>query len=235
MKRVCRNHNIDSLRTILALLVVFIHFPVSYDVWINPLSRCTIPSFYIISGYFISWDKDQGVKKAIRTMFLMAIVWGLIYWIYDNIRNVIFYTPQELKELLLFNRVAHGFHLWYLAAYLYALFLTFFYLHLNLLRWRYVAICFLLLVNLLLSNYSELLFRKDFPFFYSRNGILWAFPLLLIGECLRCDINVENLKKYGFVFLLVFVTIYMGCIVETALWGDVYYITNGTLGSMWLL
>ena len=239
MKTICRNYNIDVLRTILALLVIFIHFPVAYDAWVSPLYRCTIPTFFLISGYFLfgKTPQQKDVKKSIKRVFVMTFVWGVLYLIYDNffighIRNFIIYTPRELIELLLFNRVAHGFHLWYLSAYLYALVFILIFLRLNLFKWRYLITGFLLLINLLLSNYSELFLGKDFPFYYTRNGLLFAFPLVLLGGCVKNDINIENLKKYSSVFLFIFIAIYIGYIVEVALWGESYFIATGTLASV---
>ena len=88
------------------------------------------------------------------------------------------------------------------------------------------------MINLLLSNYSELFLGKDFPFYYTRNGLLFAFPLVLLGGCVKNDINIENLKKYSSVFLFIFIAIYIGYIVEVALWGESYFIATGTLASV---
>ena len=48
-----RNHSFDILKLFLALLVVFIHIHVPWRDSILPLTRCAVPCFFMISGFFL--------------------------------------------------------------------------------------------------------------------------------------------------------------------------------------
>ena len=56
-----RNHLIDSLRFLCALLVVFIHCEYQYKSYILPITDVAVPLFFALSGYFTygtkSWRK----------------------------------------------------------------------------------------------------------------------------------------------------------------------------------
>lgn len=229
-----RNYNIDVLRAILALLVVYIHFPVpSLDVWISPISRLAVPTFYLISGYYLPWSIGK-ITKIMRSILKLTLIWAFIFLLYSNcfidrLSDFIIYSPRELVELLLFNRFAHGFHLWYLSAYLYALLFVCLVLRFHIQRWRYVIISMLLLTNLILGDYSKHIWGQALPFFYTRNGLLLAFPLLLIGRCVRADASMKILYKYRFCCILLVVSIYVGCIIEKIVCGDDYSVVNGIL------
>ena len=49
-----RNYSIDTLKFICAFLVIFIHTPQPdvYYIAITPISRCAVPIFFMISGYY---------------------------------------------------------------------------------------------------------------------------------------------------------------------------------------
>lgn len=49
-----RNHSIDSLKLVCALLVVFIHCKYPYRDVVIPLTDVAVPLFFCISGYFVS-------------------------------------------------------------------------------------------------------------------------------------------------------------------------------------
>ena len=68
-----RLNNIDLLKFICAVLVVFLHMGTPYQQYILPLTRCAVPCFLIISGYFIFNADDAKfqarLKKNIRKIF----------------------------------------------------------------------------------------------------------------------------------------------------------------------
>lgn len=63
-----RNYSFDVLKLFLSLLVVFIHIHVPWRDFILPLTRCAVPCFFMISGFFLyNMDKEkmrQRVGKA---------------------------------------------------------------------------------------------------------------------------------------------------------------------------
>ena len=48
-----RLYNIDSLKFLCAVLVIFLHVRTPYQEYILPLTRCAVPCFFMISGYLI--------------------------------------------------------------------------------------------------------------------------------------------------------------------------------------
>lgn len=201
-----------------------------------------MPTFFLISGFYLPRGEEgvSRIKRTVQILFKLTTIWGFLFLIYDNLfieklSDFIIYSPKELMDLLLFNRFAHGFHLWYLSAYLYALLLVLLFQRLHLLNNRYVLIIIitlLLFLNLLLGNYSVIIWKHDLPFYYSRNGLLLAFPMLLIGKCLRERMKEEALGKYRFWFILFFLLIYLGCVLETLQWDTTFSITTGTLSTI---
>ena len=136
-----RNYCIDVFKVVLALLVVYIHFPPSYYEWIKPIASCAVPVFFIISGYYLFRDDNPDrVKKTVKRIFKLTFIWGVIYLLYDNFfivkwQDFIIYSPQELGEVILFNRLAHGHHLWYLSSYYYALAAVWLFYRFNMIRY----------------------------------------------------------------------------------------------------
>ncbi|MBR3870672.1 MAG: acyltransferase family protein [Clostridia bacterium] len=103
-----RNSNIDALRVIAALGVVFIHAASYADILpfalFNAITRFSVPVFFMISGYCML-DKDYPVKnilsKALR-FFLILLGWSAVYCVISRPENFV-------KELLL-----GPVHFWYL-------------------------------------------------------------------------------------------------------------------------
>ena len=59
-----RLYNIDSLKLLCAIFVIFIHVSTPYQKYILPLTRCAVPCFFIISGYFIYSETLVSTKKS---------------------------------------------------------------------------------------------------------------------------------------------------------------------------
>ena len=75
-----RNSNIDFLKGIAAILVVFIH--VRFDGWegkyVADIARFSVPVFFLTSGYF-SFQVDYGrIKKRIcHVLWLIVLAYSL--------------------------------------------------------------------------------------------------------------------------------------------------------------
>ena len=69
-----RNYSFDVLKLFLALLVVFIHIHVPWREVILPLTRCAVPCFFMISGYFLyNLDMENMKKKTSKRYYAYAI------------------------------------------------------------------------------------------------------------------------------------------------------------------
>lgn len=93
-----RNPSIELFRYVFAFLVVFIHVPLLHGgLLLMPLARCAVPSFYMISGFFLAKKTCNvdfipflpTVKKWIlmwgKYFVVFAIIGVLIDWYCGNI------------------------------------------------------------------------------------------------------------------------------------------------------
>lgn len=192
-----RNSNIDVLKILMAFLVIALHiFPVSklegiqgivsYEI-ANGITRIAVPTFFIISGYFLRNkldDKTYLFKYAKRILFLF-LVWQLIY-LPDLIR---FYRLGRFPLHDAVLKMVFGYwHLWYLLATVLAVGLLYYTRNWN------VKTKWMLLAGLLFFGYSfQILIQsgmlKDYKILtavYSyigttRNFLFFAYPAMLIG------------------------------------------------------
>ena len=76
-----RLYNIDTLKFVCAVLVVFLHVRTPYQDYILPLTRCAVPCFLIISGYLIFTENklklENKLKRSIIKM-LHILVWSTL-------------------------------------------------------------------------------------------------------------------------------------------------------------
>ena len=186
-----RNYSLDMLKFLLAFLIVIHHSPSPFHDFIQPLTTCAVPVFFMISGYLI-FSKEiiapRIYKNAVRILKIFGgaiILFYLWYWI----RHSDPYIPT-VKDMMLFvfvnNEPLSG-HLWYLAAYAYALFLLAFFASKNKVQWfRYVAIIGLIMYFIL----DAVHIYKDMPkaltlVYCTRNFFFTAIPMMWIGALVQ--------------------------------------------------
>ena len=189
-----RLHNIDSLKSLCAVLVIFLHAHTPYQEYILPLTRCAVPCFLIISGYLIfTEDKmklEAHLKRSVTKMFKILVwstlLFALVKFLFafkDN--DFSFLNLKSLVEFILLNENPFGFHLWYIGAYLYTLVIVLFLAKKNLLIHAYWIVPVLLLADLCLGKYSIVLWHKEFPVIFVRNFVCVGMPYFLIGMLLK--------------------------------------------------
>lgn len=189
-----RLHNIDSLKFLCAVLVIFLHVHTPYQEYILPLTRCAVPCFLIISGYLIYSDdrmKLEGhLKKGICRMF-QILVWSTLLFAavkflfaFKN-NDFSFLNLKTLAKFVLLNENPFGFHLWYIGAYLYALVIIYFSVKGNKLKYIWWSVPILLMLDLCLGKYSLVLWHKEFPFILVRNFLCVGLPYFSIGMLLK--------------------------------------------------
>ena len=113
-----RNILLDILKVILAIMVIGAHCNFLLDVspvlsftTVHGLFRITVPVFFIINGYFfLSVVNGKHIKKWLKRITILYLVWMLIYVCYwARFENFSF--PRCINILLV------GYHhLWYLNA-----------------------------------------------------------------------------------------------------------------------
>lgn len=113
-----RNTNLDIAKLSLSFLVIAVHLPLYNGMgaepgylagWLfsNGISRIAVPCFFMINGYFINLTDPGKVRKYIRHLVILYVVWMLLYLpaYYHSIVG----NPKYLAKLVFFGY--H--HLWY--------------------------------------------------------------------------------------------------------------------------
>ena len=189
-----RLYNIDALKLVCAVLVVFLHDATPYQEYILPLTRCAVPCFLIISGYLIfTEDKlklESTLRRGVVKMFHI-FVWSTLLFAAVKVLQAFrhddfgFLNFKALVNFVFFNENPFGFHLWYIGAYLYTLVIVLFLTKKNLLNHAYWIVPVLLLTDLCLGKYSIVLWHKEFPVIFVRNFVCVGMPYFLIGMLLK--------------------------------------------------
>mgnify|MGYP003368166068 FL=1 len=189
-----RLNNIDLLKFICAGLVVFLHMGTPYQQYILPLTRCAVPCFLIISGYFIFNADDAKfqarLKKNIRKIF-RVLVWSTLLFAVVKFmfafkqHDFSFLSLKALVKFVVLNENPFGFHLWYIGAYLYTLLIVLFLERRGWLKCLYWAAPILLMTDLCFGKYSLVLWNMEIPFICVRNFLCVGIPYFAVGMFIK--------------------------------------------------
>ena len=120
-----RNHRIDYLKFICAVMVVCVHVQSPVTVCLQPVLRCAVPIFFMLSGYFLNYHSNGlKIRKQIRYIGKILLLSTLLY-IPLSVATTSFdcaielFSWEKIIRILLLNENPFGFHLWYLQAYIY--------------------------------------------------------------------------------------------------------------------
>lgn len=185
-----RLYNFDSLKMVCAILIIFLHVHTPYQEYIQPLTRCAVPCFFIISGFLIYSDDKinfenrlkRGIKRIIGILIWSTAIFMIVKFVFAIHNNDFsFLSLRAFVDFILFNENPFGFHLWYISAYLYTLIIVLILSKKNTMKYIYWAIPFLLLVDLCLGKYSIVLWHREFPYIIVRNFLCVGIPYFSIG------------------------------------------------------
>ena len=211
-----RNHSIDTLKFVCAVLIIFLHVPSWGWSYYLPITRCAVPCFFIISGYFLMGENMRqrmwkGCGKMVRIIIYSTLLFVIVNLILHHfIFSSIVPTTEKFLEFVFFNENPWGFHLWYLGAYLYVLLICIAIARYDKWRITYMFVPILLVTDLLFGKYSLLILHHEFPYIYVRNFLFVGLPYFLIGTYIRQkDIVVTNYREivWGGVILAIFTSI----------------------------
>jgi surface polysaccharide O-acyltransferase-like enzyme len=188
-----RNYSLDALKFVCAFLVVFIHVMPPYYVAmpIDPLRRCAVPLFFMISGYFTYGRSDMGAllckrMVAVFKIFCWAFLfYSLVYIVPHGWQEYIFYFKMYIIDFLCYNSTIYGWHLWYLHAYLYVLAIVWCVDRCKLYKYLFLAIPFLIIAAVLLGKYHVFLGGSSLPLCVSRNFFFTGLPFFALGMLLK--------------------------------------------------
>lgn len=192
---------LDVLKMLLALLVIIRHCgqiyygenrDLYYTCIVSGLSTAAVPTFFCISGFlFYMRENNLRVNRQIVRLVKLYIVWSIIYfpvriWRWGNDGRLFEHLIVYMKEALFSGTY---YHLWYLPALAFALWVTSFLRNRVNRRTVYIAIV-LLVIGLLGDSYRA--FAMTFAgryitlyeavFITTRNGLFVGVPFVLLGR-----------------------------------------------------
>lgn len=223
MTRISRNNNMDSLKAICSIVIVLLHVWTPYSQYYNALTRCAVPCFFMISGYLNysdSYDKLR-IRHRILRMLKILVVSTLIYipfYLLDQItyRQYSTLSLESIYRFVLFNENPFGFHLWYIAAYVYVLISSIIVTKWQLWTPALVVSLILVFIGLGLSEFSNITTGIVLPNYMTRNFIFIGIPSYYIGAHIKINSKfIEHLKTNRVVVFLAIVII--AAIVEPLL------------------
>lgn len=198
-----RNYSIDSLKCICAILVVFLHTSCIYSDAIKPLTRCAVPCFFMISGWFMYEERgfmEKRIRRSLRKM-IWILIWSTgVYAIVKEIVGVVIhkelYVPsiQDLIDWLFFNVNPFAGHLWYISAYIYVLLLAYVINKFRLWKIIFCLVPLFLVADLMFGKYSLLIWGQEFPYYWLRNFLFVGLPYYSLGAWIKATDNQFNCK-----------------------------------------
>ena len=72
-----RNYSIDLLKFTMAVLVVFLHSDWLGTDYVNPIARCAVPTFFMISGFLLYDGHTIGNERIVRNL---KNIWHIFVW-----------------------------------------------------------------------------------------------------------------------------------------------------------
>lgn len=212
MKERC--YSLDVLKFVCAILVVILHTNFKYHDAFLPITRCAVPCFLLISGFFLYSDEKTaiGQERLVRNIkhIFHIMLWSTLLYASVKVGMSILHGKSALPSMrqwfnfIVFNDNPFGFHLWYLGAYLYVLVIMLVVDKHRLWKPLMWATPLLLLGDLLFGKYSLLLLHHEYPYVYVRNFLFVGLPYFMIGVWI---------KAHRDKFLSVSKTVYAGGVI----------------------
>lgn len=214
-----RFKGLDILKCIACFLVICIHcpFPSEFGKYFNSISRCAVPIFFMITGFFYYKTIDnKNENKQIIKVLKLCIVSNVIYMIFnilctiysgESIINLLksTFSIKNIFEFLLLNNSPIAGHLWYLGALLYVLIIFKIFNKYNKVKILYIITPFLLICDLVFGKYSLLIIHNEVPIIILRNFLFVGIPYFCIGNYIRNIYDRVNKLSYSTNLILVFV------------------------------
>ena len=209
-----RNLANDSLKLILALMVVGLHTDflietstVGTHITVNGIFRTAVPIFFVINGYYLAnalKDKQSflawGKKITLAYAFWMTVYLPFYFPLHET---TLISALVKLTRYILFGY----YHLWYLCGLLYAVALLYF-LRKKSDKSLLVIAIFLFLIGAMIQYYIYYT-KITLPYYLYRHFLFLAFPMVTAGYLIRkgygsalSDRSVRLLVLIGYLGLL---------------------------------
>lgn len=109
------------LKAICAFFVILIHVPTEahLQALISPVLSCAVPSFYMITVFFLYSgqykEECSRARKWIKKAFLLSLVFNVLYYVFYTVQGAKYNLTSTVVLSLLFGTAVRTF-LWYLTA-----------------------------------------------------------------------------------------------------------------------
>lgn len=209
-----------ALKAICAFFVIIIHFPFIGKVYLDPITKISVPIFYMITGYFLFAQINESSKyklyKAIKKTFYLILTSNLVYLIYNILTNNTKSTFQwnEFFRFIFIGDNISG-HLYFLTSYIWGIILLALF-PISTLKKYLPWLSLLILGNLLFGRY--IFIKKDFlpenininniPLGLKNNAIFLAIPCFSMGYIARKLQQKMSFKITSYLFIIFIILIY---------------------------
>ena len=205
-----RNYCLDFVKLIACIFIILRHIQPLGDGWtaVATLTRCFVPFFFMVSGYYC-FRKDGLDKKSMKPkIFYILKLTVITYALYVAITFFAIYKfgepsilsvgdiPGAFVKLLVFNQPMFiPEFIWFLFALLYVYIIYVIIQRFNLYRLAYWLIPVLIFASLFMT-YGGLIFDFEIPNYYYRNFLFEGLPFFMLGHLIhkkQSKINIPNL------------------------------------------
>ena len=242
-----RNSSLDIAKAICTLMVVFLHAGENnaVETYVKVICTCAVPFFFLVSGYYLSLNVSAGkteyVSRQLKKIGELFISSNVFYAISISVLMLIFHddlagfwkkclTWESIFNFFVLNEPPFGYHLWYLGAILYVLFIFNILIIKNKINRLVLYMPLFLILAIVLGVYSKVIFKNDFPIYVSRNFIYVGIPSMAIGYMLAFVLNKKQcLHRYAWLSIIVFS---MAIIVERLILRRLGILSTGSIFIM---
>lgn len=211
-----RNNLLDIVKIVVAIGVIFVHFPISgaFGKILGSLGTSGVILFFIISGYAAykgeDVDNSRSILKRIKRTGLLVLVSVAIYIAYSAIFAAIYgnmdiwisnWSDPRLYPLMIFVGdfdLFGGDALWFLVALFWAYFVFLLFEKKKLRDLATILLPFLLALRIVMETYTNT--YPDLSWHWSGNALVGALPAMTLGYVIHIK-EASLLKIKGWVLL----------------------------------
>lgn len=235
------NYCLDFIKGIACICVVFMHceFPGVVGTAVQAVSRFSVPFFFMVSGYYCYYPKEEGFNKAIAQRKISHIgrivFWSsLFYFLFAFVlKGTYIVRRHDLFTFGFLNRplIIVG-QLWFLFALLYDYIAFGFIWKCGKIKLFYSISLILFVVYICLAQGAHL-YGIKIPNMYYRNWLIEGLSFFFAGHWIHA--NQERIRVSDKVLVLIVLVSSLLCLVERRIMGRDFGVNIMTLPQVFAL